>query len=57
MSIDRCRSCGCLVDTDADPDAYVDLGNQRGLEDLACLCCDCRERIHEEREAPVEPLE
>lgn len=34
MSIDRCRRCDALVDTDAHPDSYV-----RGV----CICEHCQD--------------
>lgn len=29
MSIDRCQRCGDLVDTDSEPEAYVEVGDVR----------------------------
>jgi len=37
MSMDRCGKCGDLVDTDDDPDAYID---------DECMCEACRERLY-----------
>lgn len=47
MSIDRCSRCGDLVDTDAEPEAYVDVGNMRGLEAWICLCRRHREEYED----------
>lgn len=49
MSIDRCSRCSELVDTDEEPEAYVDVSNQRrGPEDWQCFCRRCRERREDE---------
>ena len=44
MSIDRCHDCRRLVDTDDDPECYVEIGNMRRLHKEACVCEPCRER-------------
>lgn len=50
MSIDRCANCGDLVDTDAEPEAYVEIGNMRAQIETRCLCRDCREACMNEME-------
>lgn len=53
MSIDRCQRCGDLVDTDEEPEAYVQIGNMRNQEEYVCLCRRHREQREEEREPPA----
>lgn len=53
MSIDRCQKCGDLVDTDAEPEAYVQIGNMRNHEEHICLCRRHREEREAEREEPA----
>lgn len=36
MSLDNCKKCGLLIDTDEDPECYF-----RGIKDT-CLCEDCQ---------------
>ena len=56
MSMDRCSSCLELVDTDDDPEAYVEVGNMRRQTETICLCYGCREaRIVAEEIARREP--
>lgn len=50
MSIDRCRECGTLVDTDNEPESYVQIGNMRNHEEYICLCRSHREE--RERDEP-----
>ncbi len=50
MSIDRCSRCDDLVDTDAEPEAYVQIANMRNREEYICLCRGCRERYEDERD-------
>lgn len=50
MSVDRCAKCGDLVDTDAEPEAYVEVGNMRAQTETVCLCRECRARAEEEHE-------
>ena len=47
MSMDVCYKCGALVDTDEGVDCYVDIGNQRRLEKIVCICEKCREEDDE----------
>jgi hypothetical protein len=50
MSIDRCNRCSALVDTDDEPEAYVQIANMRNREEWICLCRRHREE-YEEMEA------
>jgi len=50
VSIDTCKDCGRMVNTDADAEAYVEVGNMKRLHAVVCLCRLCRE----EREAREE---
>lgn len=53
MSIDRCHDCSTLVDTDDEPEAYIEIGNMRRMTWTICVCRPCRERREDqdEREA------
>jgi hypothetical protein len=50
MSIDRCSKCSALVDTDDEPESYIQIANMRSREEWICLCRGCRERYEDERE-------
>ena len=50
MSMDCCSRCAAYVDTDDDPDFYVEVGNMRRLHKTIGLCGSCRE----EREMELE---
>ena len=56
MSMDICKSCGDLVDTDDDPDCYQPYPSHplKGAPDV-CICESCRERM--EDEAAREPAD
>ncbi len=47
MSIDRCSHCGDLVDTDNEPEAYVQIADMRKREEWICLCRTHRELYEE----------
>ena len=55
MSIDRCSRCGGLVDTDNEPEAYVQIADMRKREEWICLCRRHREQWEEEHDAPEPP--
>lgn len=55
MSIDRCSRCGDLVDTDNEPEAYVQIADMRHSEEWICLCHRHREE-HEEAETVQPPM-
>lgn len=46
--MDRCSSCSALVDTDDDPESYVEIGNMRAQTETVCLCERCREEKMDE---------
>lgn len=48
MSIDRCAHCSALVDTDDQPEAYVQIADGRKREEWICLCVSCRDRRESE---------
>lgn len=53
MSVDRCSRCGDLVDTDAEPEAYVQVADMRKNEEYICLCRRHREQYEDERDCPA----
>lgn len=50
MSIDRCGKCSALVDTDDEPESYVEVGNMRSQTETVCMCRNCREWHEDEQE-------
>lgn len=51
MSMDRCNSCGCIVDTDDDVGAYIQQwpdGKETELN--SCRCEWCRDEVYEQEE-------
>lgn len=54
MSIDRCSRCGDLVDTDNEPEAYVQIADGRKREEWVCLCS--RHREEREDDQPSRPM-
>jgi hypothetical protein len=53
MSIDNCDSCGYHVDTDDDPEFYVEVADGKGRtydRKTKGLCQRCRESYVDERE-------
>lgn len=50
MSIDRCVRCGDLVDTDDEPESYVQIADMCKREEWICLCRYHREQYEEEHE-------
>lgn len=51
MSIDRCSRCSELVDTDDEPEAYVQIADMHKREEYICLCASCREKYEDERDS------
>lgn len=51
MSIDVCKDCDRYIDTDDDPDCYVEIGDMKRLHKTICLCERCRERREQEQDA------
>jgi len=52
MSIDRCVRCGDLVDTDAEPESYVQIGDMKRSEEWVCMCQHHREEYEERFQEP-----
>jgi len=48
MSIDRCQTCGAFVDTDNEPEAYVQIADMRRREEWICLCRSHREEYEQD---------
>lgn len=48
MSIVLCETCDRLIDSDEDPDCFVEIGNMRRLVYTEVMCASCRERLLEE---------
>lgn len=44
MSIVTCEYCDAMVDSDSDPDCFVETGNMRRLHQTTIICEPCRER-------------
>jgi|GEM_PF-5740201 len=51
MSMIRCDHCPALIDSDDDPDCFVEVGNMRRLSETIVMCEPCRDRWREKREA------
>jgi hypothetical protein len=47
MSIVICERCDQQIDSDNDPDCFVETGNMRRLHETTILCESCRERALE----------
>ena len=48
MSMCICSECSRLIDSDDDPDVFVEVGNMRRLHTTKIMCEPCRERYFEE---------
>ncbi len=51
MSMDRCQQCSNLVDTDDDPECYIQPmpdGSEKELD--GCRCESCRESYYEDKQ-------
>ena len=55
MSIVVCEGCDAYIDSDFDADCFVEVGNQRRLNETKVLCERCRDEyfalIEEEQDA------
>lgn len=51
MSMVRCEECERFIDSDEDPECFVEVGNMKRLHKEIILCEPCRERRWEEYEA------
>ncbi len=56
MSMMKCSGCGALVDTDAEPESFIEVGDFKRNTDYICLCRTCREAYEEEQERRWEEL-
>ena len=43
MSWMKCHDCEHLVDTDADPDCWIEIGNMRRMTEDVAVCLSCRD--------------
>ncbi len=48
MSMIACQRCPTLIDSDDDPECFVEVGNMRRLHKTVILCEACREKHFEE---------
>jgi hypothetical protein len=48
MSMIKCAGCDAMIDSDDDPDCFVEVGNMRRLHRTIAFCEPCRERREEE---------
>lgn len=48
MSMCICALCDAPIDSDDDPECFVEVGNMRRLHKTQIQCEACRERIEEE---------
>ena len=57
MSIIVCEKCDAYIDSDNDPDCFVEVGNMRRLHKTEVMCERCRDKWYneQEREAGIEP--
>ena len=44
MSMVICADCDSLIDSDDDPECFVEIGNMRRLHQTIILCENCRGR-------------
>jgi hypothetical protein len=44
MSMILCDRCNMVIDSDDDPDCFVETGNQRRLHETTILCETCRDK-------------
>ena len=47
MSMCVCESCDRYIDSDDDPDCFVEVGNMRRLHQTKVMCEPCRERYYD----------
>lgn len=59
MSMIACQGCGQIVNSDNDPDCFVEVGNMRRYHETRVYCEACRERRQAEQDIaenqPAEP--
>ena len=51
MSMCVCENCDAYIDSDDDPDCFVEIGNMRRLNQTMVLCENCRDKLFAELEA------
>jgi hypothetical protein len=57
MSMAFCHDCGRLMDTDDDPDAFIEVGNMRSQSKTIIVCEPCREQRQADQDALDEAAE
>jgi hypothetical protein len=50
MSLARCELCRCIVDTDNEPESYVQEYADGTEQACECRCCDCRNTVYQNNE-------
>ena len=55
MSIVVCEKCDAYIDSDFDPDCFVEVGNMRRLYKTEVMCERCRDKYYNEQEGGIEP--
>lgn len=50
MSMICCEKCDAFIDSDSDPDCFVEIGNMKRLHKEVVWCESCREEYFEEQE-------
>lgn len=50
MSLDRCELCSHIVDTDAEPESYIQEYADGTEQDCNCRCYDCRNTVYQNNE-------
>ena len=57
MSLMCCAECDALVDTDAEPESFVEIGPwKHGYSNFICLCTECRELREMEEESRLQEM-
>lgn len=51
MSWCTCDRCSAYIDSDEDPDCFVEVGNMRRLHKTVILCAGCRDERERQEEA------
>ena len=46
MSMIICQDCGAYIDSDDDPDCFVEVGNMRRLHSTKVMCEKCRDEYY-----------
>ena len=48
MSMVSCERCDAPIDSDDDPDCFVETGNMRRLHQTTIMCERCRDKYYDE---------